>query len=112
MTFQSEQELEDLLIAQLQKQGYAKVTIPDEDSLKANFRLQLTSFNESKLQGVEVTDKEFNRVMIHLEGKSIFNSSKLFRDKFVLERDDGTSIYISSLIVRTGVLIYSKLLIK
>ncbi|MGL4742076.1 MAG: type I restriction endonuclease subunit R [Sarcina sp.] len=94
MTYQSEQELEELLIAQLQKQGYSKVTIPDEDSLKANFRIQLNSFNEGKLQGGELTDKEFNRIMIHLEGKSIFNSSKLFRDKFVLEREDGTSIYI------------------
>ena len=46
MTFQSAQELEELLIAQLQKQGYDKVTIPDEDSLKANFRLQLVSFND------------------------------------------------------------------
>lgn len=94
MTYQSEHELEEFLIAQLQKQGYSKVIIPDEDSLKLNFREQLNKFNESKLQGVELTDKEFNRVLIHLEGKSVFNSSKLFRDKFVLEREDGTSIYI------------------
>ncbi|MGL4655335.1 MAG: type I restriction endonuclease [Sarcina sp.] len=94
MTYQTEQELEELLIVQLQKQGYSKVTIPNEDSLKVNFRKQLNIFNESKLQGVELTDKEFNRIMIHLEGKSIFNSSKLFRDKFVLERENGTSIYI------------------
>ncbi|MGL5765091.1 MAG: type I restriction endonuclease subunit R [Sarcina sp.] len=94
MTYQTEQELEELLIAQLQKQGFSKVIIPDEDSLKVNFRLQLNIFNASKLQGVELTDKEFNRIMIHLEGKSIFNSSKLFRDKFVLEREEGTSIYI------------------
>ena len=94
MTFQSEQELEELLIAQLQKQGYDKVIIQDEASLKVNFRSQLNKFNDDKLHGAVLTDKEFNRVMIHLEGKSIFNSSKLFRDKFVLERDDGTSIYI------------------
>ena len=94
MTFQSEQELEELLIAQLQKQGYDTVTSPNENSLKANFRSQLNKLTVGKLQGEGLTDKEFTRVMIHLEGKSIFNSSKLFRDKFVLERDDGTSIYI------------------
>lgn len=94
MTYQSEQELEELLIAQLQKQGYSMVTIPDEDALKVNFREQLNKFNESKLQCVELTDKEFTRIMIHLDGKSVFNSSRLFRDKFILEREDGTSVYI------------------
>ena len=94
MTYQSEHELEALLIAQLQKHGYSMVTIPDEDALKVNFREQLNKFNESKLQGVELTDKEFTRIEIHLDGKSVFNSSKLFRDKFILEREDGTSIYI------------------
>ena len=94
MTYQSEHELEALLIAQLQKHGYSMVTIPDEDALKVNFREQLNKFNESKLQGVELTDKEFTRIVIHLDGKSVFNSSKLFRDKFILEREDGTSIYI------------------
>ncbi|MPQ45369.1 type I restriction endonuclease, partial [Clostridium tarantellae] len=32
--------------------------------------------------------------LIYLEGKSVFKSSKLFRDKFVLEREDGTTAYI------------------
>ncbi len=94
MTYQSEHELEALLIAQLQKQGYSMVTIPDEDALKVNFREQLNKFNERKLQGIKLTDKEFIRIMNHLEGKSIFDSSKIFRDKFVLERENGTSIYI------------------
>lgn len=94
MTYQSEHELEELLIAQLKDQGYEKVTILDKDSLNANFRVQLNKFNIDKLQGQKLTDKEFDRIMIHLNGKSVFNSSKLFRDKFVLEREDGTSIYI------------------
>lgn len=94
MTYQSEQELEELLIAQLEKQGYLRVSIPDEESLRTNFREQINKFNSVKLQGRELTDKEFNRIMIHLDGKSVFNSSKLFRDKFVLEREDGTSVYI------------------
>ncbi|MGL4740190.1 MAG: type I restriction endonuclease subunit R [Sarcina sp.] len=94
MTYQSEQELEELLIVQLQKQGYSRVNILNEDDLKVNFREQLNIFNAEKLEGSKLTDKEFDRIMIHLDGKSIFNSSKLFRDKFVLEREDGTSVYI------------------
>ena len=34
MTYQSEKELEDLLIKQLEKQGYNRVTISDEEELK------------------------------------------------------------------------------
>ncbi len=94
MTYQSESELEERLILQLIKQGYEKVKINNEDALKKNFRKQLNRFNEKKLNGVSLTDKEFNRILIHLEGKSIFKSSKLFRDKYVLEREDGTPVYI------------------
>ncbi|WP_195955819.1 type I restriction endonuclease subunit R [Clostridium saudiense] len=94
MTYQSEYELEEQLILQLVNQGYEKIKIDDEDTLKKNFRIQLNKFNEKKLKGIPLTDKEFNRILIYLEGKSIFKSAKLFRDKYVLEREDGTSIYI------------------
>ena len=44
MTYQSEHELEELLIKQLVTQGYDRVSIKEEDSLKANFRNQLFVF--------------------------------------------------------------------
>lgn len=94
MTYQSEYELEKLLIKQLETQGYTKVSINNEEDLKANFRNMLFEYNKEKLNNIPFTDKEFNRILIHLEGKSIFNSAKLFRDKFVLERDDSTEVYI------------------
>ena len=94
MTYQSEYELEMQLIKQLETQGYIKVPIDDEDALKANFRKMLFEHNKEKLNNTPFTDKEFNRILIHLEGKSIYNSSKLFRDKFVLEREDGTEVYL------------------
>ncbi|MDZ5253773.1 type I restriction endonuclease subunit R [Clostridium sp. LIBA-8841] len=94
MTYQSEHELEELLINQLVEQGYTRVTIPDESALEANFRDVLYEFNKDKLAGVAFTDKEFERILIHLKKKSIFNSAKLFRDKFILEREDGTKVYI------------------
>lgn len=94
MTYQSEHELEELLINQLVEQGYTRVTIPDEATLEENFRETLFEFNKEKLAGVAFTDKEFERILIHLKKKSIFNSAKLFRDKFILEREDGTKVYI------------------
>ncbi|HHD2754052.1 TPA: type I restriction endonuclease subunit R [Clostridium perfringens] len=94
MTYQSEHELEELLINQLVEQGYTRVTIPDEAALESNFRNVLFEFNKDKLEGVAFTDKEFERILIHLKKKSIFNSAKLFRDKFILEREDGTKVYI------------------
>lgn len=56
----------------------------DEAALKANFRKMLFKHNKEKL----------NNTPFILEGKSIYNSSKLFRDKFVLERGDGTEVYL------------------
>ncbi|SQB36298.1 type I site-specific deoxyribonuclease HsdR family subfamily [Clostridium perfringens] len=94
MTYQSEHELEELLIAQLSEQGYIKVNIPDEAALEKNFRETLFEFNRKKLGDVSFTDKEFERILIHLKNKSIFNSAKIFRDKFILEREDGTKVYI------------------
>lgn len=94
MTYQSEHELEELLINQLVEQGYAIVTIPDEAALEKNFRETLFEFNRKKLGDVAFTDKEFERILIHLKNKSIFNSAKIFRDKFILEREDGTKVYI------------------
>lgn len=94
MGYQSEAQLEKQLVEQLVKQGYGQVVINDEDELKKNFREQLYLHNENKLGGVQFTDKEFERVLRHLEGQSIYESAKRLRDKFVLEREDGTEVYI------------------
>jgi type I restriction enzyme R subunit len=94
MAYQSEAELERQLINDLVKLGYERVTIPDEAALLANLRNQLFKHNKEKLGGVPLTDKEFERVLAHLLGKSIFESAKALRDKMVLEREDGTKVYL------------------
>ena len=94
MGYQSEAQLEKQLVEQLLKQGYGQVVINDEDELKKNFREQLYLYNEKKLGGVQFTEKEFERILRHLEGQSIYESAKRLRDKFVLEREDGTDVYI------------------
>ena len=94
MGYQSEAELEKLLVEQLVNQGYEKVKIEDEDTLIKNFREQLYLHNKSKLDRVKFTDKEFERILRHVEGKSVFQSAKILRDKFILEREDGQEVYI------------------
>lgn len=94
MGYQSEAELEKLLIEQLIKQGYSKVKMDNEDDLRANLREMLSIFNEEKLGYKELTDKEFERIERYLEGKSVYQSAKMLRDKFILEREDGSEVYI------------------
>lgn len=94
MGYQSEAQLEKLLVEQLVDQGYSKVTINNEDDLIKNFREQLYLQNKSKLNEIEFTDKEFERILRYIEGNSVFQSAKILRDKFVLEREDGTEVYI------------------
>ncbi len=94
MTYQSEAQLEQSLINQLNGQGYASVEIPDYGTLEENFKVQFEKFNAAKIDE-PLTDKEWERVFNHLKGKSVFQSAKILRDKFVLEREDGTKIYLS-----------------
>ena len=94
MSYQSEAQLEDNLIKQLVNQGFNKVKISDEEELKNNFRNELFEHNKSKLNNKPFTDKEFERILRHVEGKSVFQSAMILRDKFILEREDSSEVYI------------------
>ena len=100
MGYQSEAELEENLIKQLINQEYKKVTINDEEELINNFREQLYIHNKSKLNNEPFTDKEFERILRTIEGKSVFQSSLILRDKFILEREDGSEVYIELLNIK------------
>lgn len=94
MSYQSEAELESNLVKQLESQGFNKVKISNEEELKNNFRNELYEHNKAKLNNEPFTDKEFERILRHVEGKSVFKSSMILRDKFILEREDGSEVYI------------------
>ncbi|MDX1805918.1 MAG: type I restriction endonuclease subunit R [Paenisporosarcina sp.] len=94
MSYQSEAKLEKNMIQQLQKQGYELVKIEDYEALVANFRTQVNQFNVKKLDGQPLTDIEFNRLMTKVDGKSVFESAKILRDKQLIEREDGSLLYI------------------
>lgn len=93
MGYQSEAQLEEQLIEQLKNQNYERVTIEDENALLENFKVQFETFNKTALEGQALSDKEWERVFNHIKGKSIFESAKILRDKFTIERDDGTKPY-------------------
>ena len=95
MGYQSEAELENQLIKQLNEQGYKSVAIKDYDSLLANFREQFYNYNREKLGSVPLSDKEWDRLLNYMLGRSVFESAKVLRDKYVLERDDNSKVYIS-----------------
>lgn len=94
MAYQSEAALEQQFIDQLNQQEYTIVSIPDYDALVANFKVQFEAFNAAKLD-TPLTDKEWERIFNHMLGKSVFQCAKILRDKFVLEREDGTKVYLS-----------------
>ena len=94
MGYQSEAELENQLIKQLKDQYYMEVTIKDYDALLANFREQFYNFNKDKLT-TPLSDSEWNRLLNYMNGRTVFESAKVLRDKYVLERDDGSKIYVS-----------------
>ncbi|KXY35010.1 type I restriction endonuclease subunit R [Bacillus sp. FSL K6-0067] len=97
MAYQSEAQLEKNLHSQLVNQGYKAVKIPDYNALLANLRNQLNEFNKHKLAGQSLTDKEFRRILTAIEGKSIYDSAKILRDKLLIEREDGSELYVELL---------------
>ena len=100
MTAQSEQALENGLLATLQDMSYEYVELKEETNLYANFKKQLEKHNAKELAAVgktEFTDKEFERICIHLEGGTLFEKSKKLRDLFPLETEDGKRVWVEFL---------------
>lgn len=93
-SYESEARLEDKMIDQLVKQGYEKIQIDDVDSLEKNFRNQVNKHNKIELKGKELSDKEFERLMVKISGKGVFQSAKELRQKQDIQRDDGSIVYI------------------
>lgn len=89
MTHQSEIQLEESLIKQLQRLGFDRVKIEDEKQLLSNLKRQLEKFNKT-----EFSEAEFTKILNHLSKGDIFIKAKTLRDRFVLVRDDGTDFWM------------------
>ena len=95
MAYQSESALENKLIEQLVSKGYQWVPeVKSEATMIANFRTILETRNSANIGDEPLTDKEFDRLMTQINGKSIFDSAKILRDKALLKRDNGKNLYL------------------
>ena len=95
---QSEYDVEIKFIEKLESIGYEYVELKNYDDVIGNFRKQLETFNSKKILEAKGTDKlsdnEFNRVLIYVENKSVYESAKILRDKYVLPLDNGKTVYL------------------
>jgi type I restriction enzyme R subunit len=89
MTTQSEQQLEETLMAQLKGLGFVPVVLADADALVVNLKIQLEKFNRTAF-----SETEFLRILNHLNKGDRFQKAKTLRDRFQLKRDDDTVSFI------------------
>lgn len=94
----SEYEVENKFIERLEEMGYEYVTLNDYKAVMDNFRKQLCKLNADKLiekkSEATLSDHEFERVLIRLEGHTVYESAKILREQWVLDLDNGESVYI------------------
>ena len=95
---QSEYDVEIKFIERLEGIGYEYIELKNYDDVIKNFREKLIKFNSKKLieaKGTaEMSDTEFNRVLIYIENKSVYESAKILRDKYILSLDNGKTVYL------------------
>ena len=90
MTVQSEYQLENELIGQLQQLGYASVTLKDESQLLSNLKTQIERANGL----APLSETEWKQVISFLNTGTVFERAKNLRDLFPVKFDDGTSKHI------------------
>lgn len=99
MTRVSELELENLFIERLEQIGYEYVDLHTYQDVLDNFRVQLAKLNAKKLIEAKgeasFSDSEFERVMNHVDKKSVYESAKILRDQWVLTLDNEKTVYLS-----------------
>ncbi len=89
MCTQTEQELENNLISQLQTLGFDKIRIEDEGALLINLKKQLEKHNK-----ILLSDYEFKQVLNKLAKGNIFDKAKILRGKVDYIKDNGDVGYI------------------
>ena len=100
MSIQSEAALEQGLIETLKNMSYDYVKIDEESNLRDNFKHQLEKHNQKELAKYgkkEFTNKEFEKILIHLEGGTRFEKAKKLRDLYPLETETGERVWIEFL---------------
>ncbi len=100
MSRQSEQILEEQLIAQLQKLSYGYIVVNSEKDLLLNLKGQLEKHNQSALSktgNAQFTQTEFEKILNLLSKGSVFEKGKTLRQKQHILRDNGDNLYFEFL---------------
>ncbi|PRZ23429.1 type I restriction endonuclease subunit R [Flavobacterium granuli] len=93
MSKQSEQILEEQLLAQLQKLGYKYSAITNEKELLKNLKTQLEKHNN-----IQFSAAEFEKVLNIVNKGSVFEKAKILREtKHHILRDNGDNLYFEFL---------------
>lgn len=93
-TYQSEAQMEQELLEQLEAQGYEYIQLRTESQLINNLRIQLEALN-----GMSFTDREWERFFkeqIANEREGITEKTRKIQDDYiqVLRREDGSTLNI------------------
>lgn len=98
---ESEYAVEKHLIEQLSHMGYRFVRMGNHDDLLTNFREQICKVNRDKLVEAKgeasLSDSEFERVKNRLLNHTVYESAKILREKWILDLDNGESVYLEFL---------------
>ena len=89
MSKQSELQLENNLIKQLVGLGYTNASVLDGVTLVTNLKTQLETFNSCTF-----SEKEFDKILNHLEKGTVFDKAKTLRGRFQFENDKSEATYI------------------
>ncbi|PZX57598.1 type I restriction enzyme R subunit [Algoriphagus ratkowskyi] len=76
MTSQPEQILENNLVTQLERLGYKKVAIRDENDLLSNLKSQLEKHNK-----VQLSENDFKQILNYINKGNVFDRAKILRDR-------------------------------
>ena len=94
----SEYEVEEMFINKLESIGYDYIDLKNYADVLDNFKTQLCKLNASKLiekKGTaDLSQKELERLLIYVDNKTVYESAKILRDKYILQLDNGETVYL------------------
>ena len=94
----SEYEVEAMFIDKLESIGYEYIDLKNYADVLNNFKTQLCKLNATKLiekkGSADLSQKEFERLLIYVDNKTVYESAKILRDKYILQLDNGETVYL------------------
>lgn len=94
----SEYEVEEKFISKLESIGYEYIDLRNYADVLENFKRQLCKLNASKLiekkGSADLSQKELERLLIFVDNKTVYESAKILRDKYILQLDNGETVYL------------------